>query len=137
VMFLKTYFNLFGGPEPRVEVRIKHIDEEYRLLKKLVVDDPAQKENIENIRYYNQDALERIERLRPVMAQHQGSFGKLATLRSDVDVLSGIQYPVDKMAADVKQFRSPEFLQSNAVVPELDRTTELVDCIGLGSLAGS
>src|SRR5262249_6690864 len=137
VMFLKTYFNLFGGPEPRVEQRIKHIDGEYRLLTKLVVDDPTQKHNIEEIHYYNEEALGRIEQLRPVMSQHQGSFGKLAILRSDVDILSGIQWPVDRMAARVKQFRSPEFLSSNAVVPELERTTALVDRIGLGSLAGS
>jgi signal transduction histidine kinase len=137
VMFLKGYFNLFGGPELPVEERIARIKDEYSLLQQLVADDEAQKRNLANIRSYTHQALELSNRLTPVVSPNRSGSSKMTALLSNLDILAQAQQIVRQMASEIEFFRTPDFLHSLSAIPELQKSTALVDKAVLGSLAAS
>ncbi|HEY9871549.1 MAG TPA: HAMP domain-containing sensor histidine kinase [Candidatus Obscuribacterales bacterium] len=137
IMFLKGYFNLFGGPELAFAERMTRIKDEYALLKKLVANDASQTKSLELIHFYTQQALELSNKLEPVVSAQRPGSSKMKALLADLDILAQAQHLVGRMASEIEFFREPEFLHSPSAVPEVEKSTALVDRAVFGSLAAS
>ncbi len=137
LMFLKGYFNLFGGEKPAFEERVTRIMDQYQLVKNLVATNAAQTQNLEKIHSYTLQSLELSNQLRPLSSPHQTGSGKMAVLISNLEILGQAERITGKMAAEIEFFRNPEFLSSQSAVSEVEKSTAFVDRAVLGSLAAS
>lgn len=137
ILFLNGYFSVFGGPSPNLEERMARMMSAYRRAKELVADDPGQSENLEKIWSNTTQSLEVSKQLRPLTAINQSGSRKMSILASNLETIERADHFISGMGKPMRNFRQPEFLHSPAAIPEVERSTALVDRLVLGSLAAS
>src|SRR4030095_4527233 len=106
------------------------------LLGALIPRKSLERRTLDNIRRYMDQALESLTKLRPVGSARSSS-EKLKTLLSDVDILLNTFGPVREVGLERERSPYPPFLHSDALVPELEKATAVVDRVVLGSFAAS
>jgi signal transduction histidine kinase len=137
VMLLNAYFDLFGGPPPPVEERKSRLNSEYRLLKGLLARDPRQMKILEEIRSRTYRALDLCDRFHSLGSTKHSVSAMIAALTANLHYFQEAERLVWPIAQAIRRFREPELLHSPDVAREVDKTTDVVDRVVLGSLAGS
>ncbi len=137
LMYMKGYYSFFGGATPSLEDRKARLITNHNVVKNLVAHDPEQTKNLENVWAYTNQSMVLGNQLRPVVSKNLSGREKMAAMTNNLDIIAKAAGLVDLMAPEFRKFREPEFLNSPAAGPEVEKSTTLVDRIVLGSLAAS
>jgi signal transduction histidine kinase len=138
VMLLQAAYTFLGGPKPPVEDRIARLEDEYSLLRKLVVHDSVQAQNLEKIWNYTCQAVDRTRHLRPLFSKDRPASAVAAGVWSTVDSFKAVYDFVLPILPAIHDFSQPEFiLHGPRAIREVERAALLVDWLVLASLSAS
>jgi signal transduction histidine kinase len=137
VLLLRAYATLFAGGAPPATEKIDRLNEEYSLLKKLVENDPSQKNNLEVIHEETYKALDLTNRFRPIMSTDRSGSAKLGILQSNLKTFEETHDVIGMMSDALKNFGRPAFLRSPDAADEVRKATRLADGVVYAALTCS
>ncbi|HEY9870977.1 MAG TPA: HAMP domain-containing sensor histidine kinase, partial [Candidatus Obscuribacterales bacterium] len=119
------------------EERLSRLHSEYRVLKRLVANDPVQARLLEEMRMRVDKAVEVTDRFSPVSSAKRSGAAMISALMANLRNFEAAYDQLDPLRALIRRFREPELFHSPASALAVAKSTAVVDKVVLGSLAGS